>query len=245
MWRWGAVGSGARLMGCVVLGLAIGLAGGAGASGQPPNAKFKVGDRVMASPTFSSNLDAYRPCTITGFASNGYYAKCDAWKGLPSNDSFVSPDYTRAAPNMAAAPVAPRCSFEAPAGAVARGSGASETVFERVIYDWFAQRAREGVTNPLKVGVTFEDLQMGQPFANRMVNDPARGAQRMHDGAPVGATIYPVKGKFVVCSAYRDSIEREVRQQSFSCFKDRFGDWTCPTDSNAVVTEKSSTPVGR
>ncbi|MDP9038463.1 MAG: hypothetical protein M3O02_04200 [Acidobacteriota bacterium] len=227
------------------MALAIGLAGGLLADAQPPGAKFKVGDRVMASPTFSSNPQAYRPCTITGYASNGYYAKCDPWNGLPVSETFVSPDYTRAAPNMAAAPVAPACSFDPPAGPVSRSSAALEKVFGRVIYDWFAQSAHEGVTNPLKVGVTFQEFQMGSPYANRVVNDPARGAQRMHDGAPVGATVYPVKAKFVVCSAYRDSVEREVRQQSFSCFKDRSGDWTCPSDSNAVVGEKSSTPVGR
>ena len=72
---------------------------------------------------------------------------------------------------------------------------------------------------------------------------PAGGGQLIHDGAPAGARVYPVKARFVVCSAYRSSVEREVRQQNFSCFKDKSGNWTCPTDNNAVVEDKSSTPV--
>jgi hypothetical protein len=231
----------------VCLGIwGVALAVGASARGQgSAGAKFKVGDRVMASPTMSTNPQSFRPCTITGLASNGYYAKCDPWNGTGWTDAFVSPDYVRAAPNGSAAPVAPACTFDAPAGPVGRTSPASEKVFERVIYDWFAQSAQAGVTNPLKVGVAFQQFQMGQPYTNRVVNDPALGAQRTHDGAPVGAAIYPVTAKLVACSAYRDSIEREVRQQTFSCFKDRSGVWTCPSEGNAVVTEKSSTPVGR
>jgi hypothetical protein len=142
------------------------------------------------------------------------------------------------------APKLPECSLDAPAAKISRTTPASEQAFKRVIYDWFALDVKEGgTTNPLKVGVTFLEFQMGKSFVNRIYNDPGTGAHRMHDGAPTDATIYPVKTKYIHCSAYRDSIQRQVVQENFACFKDKFGDWTCPTDSVRKILETTSIPT--
>jgi hypothetical protein len=138
----------------------------------------------------------------------------------------------------------PECSFDAPGTKVSRTAPASALLFKRVIYDWFALDVKEGgTTNPLRVGLTFLEFQMGKSFVNRVYVDPGTGAQRLHDGAPVGAMIYPVKTKYMHCRGYRGEILREVVQENFACFKDRFGDWVCPTDSVRQILETKSIPI--
>ncbi len=135
------------------------------------------------------------------------------------------------------------CSYDAAVGTVSRTDQASAQLFKRVLYNWFNLDVKEGgTTNPLKVGVTFLEFQMGAPFTNRVFVDPGTGAQRLNDGAPVGATVYPVKTTYIHCGRYRGSTERRVTQQNFACFKDRFGDWVCPVDSVPVNLEKISIP---
>jgi hypothetical protein len=137
------------------------------------------------------------------------------------------------------------CTFDPPAAAISRSSVASEAVFSRVIYDFFGSTVDGSLSAPLKVGVTFRELAVAPSINNKVVVDPATGAHRLDDGAPVNATLYPVKAIYVYCRAFRNSIEREVVQQNFVCFKDKFGDWTCPTDSFRKVLESSSTPIGK
>jgi hypothetical protein len=128
-------------------------------------------------------------------------------------------------------------------GTVSRTEQASEQLFKRVLYNWFNLDVKEGgTTNPLKVGVTFLEFQVGAAITNRVFVDPGTGAQRLYDGAPVGATIYPVKSTYIHCGRYRGSTERRVTQQDFACFKDRFGDWSCPVNSVPINLEKISIP---
>jgi hypothetical protein len=138
------------------------------------------------------------------------------------------------------------CSFDPPGTKVSKTAPASAQLFKRVIYDWFALDVKEGgTTNPLKVGITFLEFQLGKSFVNRIYVDPGTGAHRLHDGAPTGAMIYPVKTKYIQCGAYRDSIERQVVQENFACFKDKFGDWVCPTDSVRQILETKLIPIPR
>jgi hypothetical protein len=209
---------------------------------------FKAGDRVMTSPSYLSGDKFYRPCTVTSVSTvpSGYYVRCDPWDGSTTwMDFFVGTDYVRAWPNATAAPVSPTCTFDAPAAAVSRSSVASEAVFSRVIYDWFALAIDGGVTAPLKVGIAFKSFEMAPSYKNAIVNNSATGAHLLDDGAPVAATIYPVKTTYIHCRGYHDSIEREVVQADFSCFKDKFGDWMCPNDHATKVLERSSTPVDK
>jgi hypothetical protein len=207
---------------------------------------FKAGDRVMTSPSGLSGDKYYQPCTVTSVSTvpSGYYVRCDPWNGSTTwMDFYVRPDYVRAWPNATAAPVSPTCSFEPPAAAVSRSSVASQAVFSRVIYDWFALAIDGGVTAPLKVGIAFKSFEIAPSYKNTIVNDSGTGAHLRDDGAPPSATIYPVKATYIHCRAYRNSIEREVVQADFACFKDKFGDWTCPNDGATKVLERSSTPI--
>jgi len=204
---------------------------------------FKAGDRVMTSPSDLSGDKYYRPCTVTSVSTvpKGYYVRCDPWDGSTTwMDFFVSPDFTRAWPNATAAPVSAACTFDAPAPAVSRSSVASQAVFSRVIYDAMAMQVDGGLTAPLKIGVAFKSLEIAPSFKNATA-----GGRRLDDGAPMEATIYPVKATYIHCSGYRNAVEREVVQAVFACFKDKFGDWTCPHDGPSRVVESSSTPVDK
>jgi hypothetical protein len=155
-------------------------------------------------------------------------------------DFFVGSAYVRAWPNATAAPVSPTCSFDPPGPAVSRSSVASQAVFSRVIYDGFAMEVDGGLTAPLKVGVAFKNFEMAAGYKNA-----TSGGRRLDDGAPMEATIYPVKATYIHCRGYRNSVEREVAQAVFACFKDKFGDWTCPKDGPTKVVESSSTPIDK
>ena len=135
------------------------------------------------------------------------------------------------------------CFYDAPAGPVSRTAQASEKTFKLVLNNWFNLDARPGgTTNPLQVGVMFLEFQMNTPFVNSARFDGLTGSTRLHDGAPVGATIYPVNTTYIHCARYRGTTERRVSQQNFKCFQDKFNDWTCSVDSYAVNLEKISIP---
>jgi hypothetical protein len=226
-----------------VLSLAMTAAAFFTASAGAQTATFKAGDRVMTSPSDLSGDKFYRPCTVTSVSTvpKGYYVRCDPWDGSTTwMDFFVTPDFTRALPNATAAPVSPTCSFDPPAAAVSRSSPASQAVFSRVIYDAFAMEVDGGLTAPLKLGVAFKAFEMAPSFKNATAN-----GRRLDDGAPMTSTIYPVKATYIRCRGYRNSVEREVVQAVFACFKDKFGDWTCPNDGPTKVVESSSTPIDK
>jgi hypothetical protein len=159
------------------------------------------------------------------------------------SDSAANANVTHTV-NATPLPPSAECSFDPPGTKVSKSAPASAPLFKRVIYDWFALDVKEGgTTNPLRVGITFIEFQMGKSFVNRVYVDPGTGAQRLHDGAPVGAIIYPIKTKYVHCRGYRGEILRQVVQENFACFKDRFGDWVCPTDSVRQILERASIPT--
>jgi hypothetical protein len=159
------------------------------------------------------------------------------------NEDAAAVDVTNAT-NATPGGIQSECSFDPPGTKVSRTAPASAQLFKRVIYDWFALDVKEGgTTNPLKVGITFVGFQMGKSFVNRIFVDPGTGAHRLHDGAPTGAMIYPVKTKYIQCGAYRDSIQRQVVQENFACFKDKFGDWVCPPDSVRQILETKYLPT--
>ena len=123
------------------------------------------------------------------------------------------------------------CSFSEPAGKVSKTAKASETLFKRVIFEQYRDKS-----NGRKVGITYQTFQLGKSYVNRLTNNGL-----LHDGAPQGATIYPVKTKFTFCDRYTDSTIRWGYDAQYSCFKDKFGDWVCPSDSTKI-TEQTYLP---
>lgn len=135
------------------------------------------------------------------------------------------------------------CPMNQPSGKVTKTSTASTQLFQRVIYEKMAAKVNEkSISAPKQIGLTFMEFEMGKVYKNTLTRGGI-GDQRLHDGAPVGAMIYPVKTKYVKCELYDRSITRWVIQQNFACFKDRFGDWVCPTDSVPKFLEQKSIPI--
>src|SRR6266700_8135949 len=79
------------------------------------------------------------------------------------------------------------CSFIPPPGDTSTNAKPSEQLFKRKIYDRYNMLANGTGSAPLKVGVTFLSFQMSKPFTNVVRVDPARGALRINDAAPVKA----------------------------------------------------------
>lgn len=135
------------------------------------------------------------------------------------------------------------CPMGEPPGKVTKSSPASAQLFKRVIYEKMAARVSEAsISAPKRIGLTFLDFELGRAYKNTLTSDRL-GDKRLHDGAPVGAMIYPIKTKYLKCELYDRSITRWVIQQNFACFKDRFGDWVCPTDSVPKFLEQRSIPI--
>lgn len=136
------------------------------------------------------------------------------------------------------------CPMTSPPGNVTKTARASAGLFKRVIYERMAARVGgSSISSPKQIGLTFVEFAMGTAYRNTLTSNRLGGDKRLHDGAPVGATIYTVKTKYVKCELYDRSITRWVIQQNFACFKDRFGDWVCPTDSTPKFLEQRSIPV--
>jgi len=123
------------------------------------------------------------------------------------------------------------CSFGAPAGKNSPKSKPSAELFKRVIFDFY-----EGTANGRKVGIVYQTFTLGKTYVNRLTN-----AGLLHDGAPQGATIYTVKTKFKYCDQYTDSTIRWGYDAQYSCFKDKFGEWVCPSDATKI-TEQTYLP---
>jgi len=135
------------------------------------------------------------------------------------------------------------CPMNEPPGKVTKASAASAALFKRVIFERMAAKIGSGaVSAPKKIGLTFQEFQMGKAYKNTLTSSRL-GDKRLHDGAPVGAMIYPIKTKFQKCELYDRSITRWLIQENFACFKDRFGDWVCPADSVPKFLEQYSIPV--
>jgi hypothetical protein len=120
------------------------------------------------------------------------------------------------------------CSFNPPAPGVLSTDKFSIGLAKRKIYDTYAKNVNGTGMAPLKVGVTFISISAGVPYKNTVSVDPGRGAERKYDGAPVGATLYPVFSKHITCEQYRDATNKTSVEGSSVCFKNKDGNWACP-----------------
>jgi hypothetical protein len=129
------------------------------------------------------------------------------------------------------------CSFTPPAGDSSKTARASEQLFKRKIYDAYHLSVDGTNSAPLKLGVRFLSFQVGKPFTNIVRVDPAVGAYRINDAAPVNAIIYPVKSDHIVCEQYRDRTSRKRVVNKYACFKNRDGEWVCGADGMPKITQ--------
>ena len=195
---------------------------------------YKVGERVKASPLFRKEDDWFEPCTVTAKLNETSYAvRCDPAGEASFIDYTVRTDFMRRWANATPAPTF-KCSFEQPAGTITRTSPAMAATFKRLIYQ------RNMNTNKLRVGMQFEVLEIGKPFKNTMTTGGL-----LFDSAPRNAMIYPVRAKYKICkegSSGEKYNYMAVIEQKHACFKDAFGDWTCPTNSPSKQFEAQKVP---
>lgn len=123
------------------------------------------------------------------------------------------------------------CSFEEPPGVISANSKPTAATFKRVIFEFY-----KGNANGRKVGISYQTFTLGKSFVNRLTNNGL-----LYDGAPQGATIYSVKTKFSYCDQHADSTIRWNYDAQYSCFKDKFGEWICPSDA-AKISEPTYLP---
>ncbi len=77
------------------------------------------------------------------------------------------------------------------------------------------------------VGVTFEQFTVGKSIRNAVSNQPGVGAVRVNNGAPVGAVMYPIQSRHVVCEQGGTNVERRRVEADYYCFVSRDEEWTC------------------
>ncbi len=188
--------------------------------------RFKVGDRVLASPASRIEEDWFEKCTVIkdmmiAEGADSYRVLCDDPKGGIGKEYYVKVPFIKTWANAEPPPAAPECQFNEPTGTVSKTAKPSAGLFQRVLFERYRDTA-----NGRKIGITFETFQLGKSYVNLLT-----GKGLMHDGAPRGATINPVKTKFVLCERYTDSTLRTVYEAQYNCFKDDFGDWVCPNSA--------------
>lgn len=204
--------------------------------------RFKVGERVQASPMAMSADEYFENCTVIKdyMLTEGYdtyRVLCDDPKGGKGQESTVKVPFIRRSASVGPPPKTPECPFNEPAGTVSRASKPSAALFKRVIYEW-----KVAISNGRKVGITFQSFQMGRSYRNVVLTVPGLGAQLKHTGAPLGATIYELKTTYLFCDKYTDSTIRWLVESQFACFKNEDGDWVCPVDSVPKYLEQVYLP---
>jgi hypothetical protein len=147
-----------------------------------------------------------------------------------SDDKWVHRSYIRDLDENREA-VSVTCSFTPPPGNFNGSSPASDALFQREIYDWYNRLVNGSLSRPTRIGIVFTSFNRNAAYKNTVVNIPGRGATRRHEGAPVNATIYPVKATFFVCEDYNGSVSQKQVNSDFSFFISKDGEWTCSKDN--------------
>jgi hypothetical protein len=109
-------------------------------------------------------------------------------------------------------------------GPVPGSRPASPAVFRQKIADAVTMAAY----GPYWYGVRFDAFQVGAPIRNSVGVRAGQGANRVTNGAPPGATLYPVTTTVSVCEgAPTASSGWRTRQSKYYCFVSANNEWTC------------------
>jgi hypothetical protein len=203
--------------------------------------KFSWSERIQWSAPESNGLlmaGTKTPCT--GKKASSKQTPRTANNSSTQNKETVSPDAQNKGTVL---PEINGCPLTEPPGKVTRTSAASAALFKRVIYEKAAVRADPGsITAPSKVGLTFLKFEMGAAFENTWTSSRF-GDKRLHTGAPLNATLHPVKTTEVLCELYGDKVRRTVTEENRTCFKNPDGDWVCPAGGGGKYVESILIPV--
>jgi hypothetical protein len=161
----------------------------------------------------------------------------------PSRPAPTRPD-TRPTPTTPATPLPAggECPFVEPPGRVSHTAPASEQLFKRIIYEREAARINPAsISAPTRIGLTFLAFEMLPPYKNTLTAKRF-GDKRLHTGAPVDATIYPLRTRELQCDLHGDEVRRSVTEESHDCFKNRDSEWVCPGTTLKTI-ERRLIPV--
>jgi hypothetical protein len=237
------------IFGLTIFLTAIFLVFGAAVSAFGQNAaKFKVGDRVKASPLSLKDPKYWRQCTVIEVLPNAYSVKCDPqYKGgSPSsyvvNAAWVEASDERAKPAEMETEEQPdrntKTIENTNDNAVAcfasdddsTGKTALEKSFRGAIISGFEREPEPGADGRITVSV--ESIVIGQSHPYRLYEDPNEAR---------GKTIYSVKAKFTTCTDYNRRIVLVKRERAFSCYKNTAGKWVCDIFAAANTNIKDET----
>lgn len=96
----------------------------------------------------------------------------------------------------------------------------------------FQQKITDSITmaayGPYWYGVRLSNFSVGAPIRNGVGTLPGGGASRVNNGAPVGATMYPVSTTMSVCEgAPAGSSAWRTSNKKYLCFVSASNEWTC------------------
>jgi hypothetical protein len=195
---------------------------------EPVGKPFRTCEMIRQSPdpetrTRSFNLDTFRnnDVRLIGRASAGAPAARPVNRPV-STGGARAPVQTAPAPARTAGGTCARTPYGGP---VPGSRAASPALFRQKITDNYTMRA----TSTFHIGVTFEQFRVGSPIRNTVSNQPGVGAVRVNNGAPVGALMYPVQSRHVVCEQGGINVERRRVESDYYCFVSRDQEWTCAT----------------
>lgn len=213
---------------------------------------FKVGDRVMVSPSGLKDTKYWRPGTVTEVHNftpkKAYSVSCDPQSNTDHANIFlVNQDWIKPLAKENNTVVNngdqhPKKAQEQPKQTTTQTTNKvacppsdpdskGKTPFEQSIRK--AIRADFERTPQLnedgRVTVSFQNLYIGQSHAWRVLQDPVDAK---------GKTIYEVRSTFTTCTDYFRRIELMKRERAFACYKNKAGEWVCEVVAAANTNVK-------
>jgi hypothetical protein len=202
------------------------------------NSKWKVGQHVeVYYIDRSTGKMAWRKATVVEVFNWGAHVKFDDDGEIESiqNDNIRATGATENSvpdnpqPGVEKSPAkgkssAEGCASDSGIAEKPKANSSLEKIFKHVILENYEAEINGSTTSPLKVGVTFQEFEIGQATVNRVTRNGVE-----YPSATVGAKIYPVKTKHTLCRLYNGGPTQTLFEGRYACFKDKQGDWVCPT----------------
>lgn len=184
---------------------------------------YKKGSKVEV------NVRAYwYKATVLDQKEDLFYVNYDGYSA--AENQWVHKSQVRGlAPNGEAVTIT--CNYTPPPGNFTNSSPASDALFKREIYDYYARTVNGTLSRPTRIGIVFTTYSRGATYKNTVTNVPGQGATRKHEGAPVNAIIYTAATTYFVCEDYPSGVTQKQVNANFSFFINKDGEWTCSKDN--------------
>jgi hypothetical protein len=216
---------------------------------------FKVGDRVMVSPSGLKDEKYWRPGTVTEVHNfvpkKAYSVQCDPLTPASSSSSFlVNEDWVKPLKEQKTAEVRNNNNSQPvnnqpqpkavnqnqnkvacpPSDPDPKGATAFERSIRGAIRTGFEHTPQ--LNEDGKITVTFHDVNIGQSHTWQPLQDPIDAK---------GKTIYEVTSTFTTCTDYNRRIVLTRRERAFACYKNNAGEWVCEVVAAANTNIKDQT----